>query len=356
MYKNQSHAEIAVLETEHQQLTEIETIFKPRKTFNEYALDGLSGYLVELRSTGMSSSEIYFYLRQCKLPFTKIDLFNYLSKVIDPLLDQSNCKEKSIQELRIKFIENGLRTALHEGKEISVFYQPQIDAQTGVVCGAEALLRWEHQGENISPVEFIPVAERTDLIIDLGRWALRNACKEAKRWRNLGLGKRNKITVGVNVSTKQCTTSLPHIVSEALNEADLQADDLDLEITESFSIDEGSREILKKLKLQGVSLSLDDFGTGYSCLAVLHELPLNTIKIDRAFVSRLNASKKSALLIKTISDLARNFGMRTLAEGVETEIQANRLRELGCDALQGFLYSPALSSDDFVNYVRALDN
>ncbi len=238
-------------------------------------------------------------------------------------------------------LELALRRALAR-HEFVLHYQPQVDATTGAVIGAEALIRW-HDPERglVPPVEFIPIAEETNLIAGIGEWVLHTACAEAARW-------PAHLYVAVNLSPVQFRDPrLFSIVESALQESGLPGDRLELEITETALIeDEGAvRKLLLDFKALGVRISLDDFGTGYSSLGHLRRLPLDKIKIDRSFTSRLPDDRDSAAIVRAVVSLGQNLGITTTAEGVETEAQRAFVANEGCDQIQGYFFSRPLAAD-----------
>jgi EAL domain-containing protein (putative c-di-GMP-specific phosphodiesterase class I) len=251
---------------------------------------------------------------------------------------------------RTASIEKGLRKSLDEGRGFVLHYQPQVNMYTGHVVGAEALIRWECNGTLVNPAEFIPVAEGSNLIVGIGEWALREACREAKRWKMLGLGGEQGIKIGVNLSVKQFSDELPGVVHGVLCDTGLSTNLLGLEITESFLADKRSLYLLHELSNNGIHLSIDDFGTGYSCLSQLNSMPLDTIKIDRSFVVGLEQARSTAPVVEAIINLAHKYDMTTLAEGVETEAQAESLKQMGCSVCQGYLYSRPLPAAEFVQF------
>jgi diguanylate cyclase (GGDEF)-like protein/PAS domain S-box-containing protein len=242
-------------------------------------------------------------------------------------------------------ISNRLRGAL-ERNEFQLHYQPQCHATTGEIVGVEALLRWCNQGENLSPSDFVPLLEETGLIISVGRWVLETACSQAAAWHRAG----HKLRISINISARQIQTGgLTRLVKEILeNNPDLPANSVRLEITESLLIDTigHTAKRIRKMTDLGVSFSLDDFGTGYSSLSYIHELPITEIKIDRAFVNRLQDNKSSAALVKTIVAMAQSFQAETVAEGVETREQLNILAEIGVDLVQGYLFGKPMPAED----------
>jgi diguanylate cyclase (GGDEF)-like protein/PAS domain S-box-containing protein len=245
-------------------------------------------------------------------------------------------------------LENDLRRAV-ERDEVIVHYQPIIALDTGHVSGFEALARWRHPERGlISPIEFIPVAEETGLIIPLGAWVLEEACREARRWQERA-GQSHPPCLNVNLSGKQfAQPDLYARVVQALDESGLDARFLRLEITESVVMEnaEATNATLQQLRELGVRLVVDDFGTGYSSLSYLQRFPISSLKIDRSFVSRMCDSEENSEIVRTIIALARNLDMDVVAEGVETEEQLAQLRALGCGYAQGFLFSQAVSADE----------
>jgi diguanylate cyclase (GGDEF)-like protein len=234
-------------------------------------------------------------------------------------------------------LEIDLRQAIIEGG-FEVYYQPIVDLRSNQVSGCEALLRWRHPERGmISPAEFIPVAEETGLINQLGEWVLTTACAEAATW-------PDKVKLAVNVSPVQFgTDTLALKVVAALASSGLSAGRLELEITEAVLIrdDEAALAILHQLRAVGVRIALDDFGTGYSSLSYLQRFPFDKIKIDRCFVTDIERSGGSSSIVQAVVNIATARNMTTTAEGVETEQQKASLRALGCTEMQGFLFSPA---------------
>ncbi|MBR1133925.1 bifunctional diguanylate cyclase/phosphodiesterase [Bradyrhizobium iriomotense] len=235
-------------------------------------------------------------------------------------------------------LELDLRQALPRG-EFEVHYQPLVDLAANVVTGCEALLRWRHPERGmVSPADFIPVAEDTGLIGEIGEWVLRQACLEAASW-------PGNIHIAVNVSPVQFRSrSLALKVAAALAESGLAPGRLELEITETVLIrdDEEALTILQQLRELGVRIALDDFGTGYSSLSYLHRFPFDKIKIDRSFISDIGEPEDSSPIVQAVVHMAAARRMATTAEGVETEAQREVLRQLGCSQMQGWLFSPAV--------------
>lgn len=249
-------------------------------------------------------------------------------------------------------LDRDLRLALELG-QIQVHYQPLADLATGAVCAAEALLRWNHPGHGlIPPARFIPIAEETGVIEPLGQLVLAQACRQLKAWEASGLALQR---LGVNVSPRQFRRpGLVEFVRDTVRESGIDPGKLELEITEGMLVErtEAAGETLAALEALGVKIALDDFGTGFSSMAYLTRIPVNTIKIDRVFVSGLGRGPDSEAIVAAIIALSRALGKRTVAEGVETGEQLAILRRLRCDMIQGFLVSPALPADDFAAFAR----
>lgn len=239
---------------------------------------------------------------------------------------------------RLIELDARLRQALEAG-ELQMYYQPIIAGDGARVVSFEALMRWHPaDGPSIPPTEFIPAAENSGLIVQLGDWAIEQVCRQLASWRR---ERRPDVSVAVNLSARQCSTGeLPGLVRSALKRNDVPPECLILEITESLLMEQGgeSRRVLEQLRQLGVGLAIDDFGTGYSSLAYLRNLPVNMLKIDRGFVDSLDRADTDRALIEVILSVARIFGLIVVAEGVETATQLEVLRELGCDRFQGFLF------------------
>ena len=244
-------------------------------------------------------------------------------------------------------METKLRRALERG-EFVLHFQPQMDLPGGRLIGAEALVRWRQEGERlIPPGQFIPLAEETGLIVPLGEWVLREACRQWARWRREG---RPSITLAVNISPRQFRQQdLAQVVARILAETGVPAAALELELTESALMNPGvdTEATLRELKGLGVSLAIDDFGTGYSSLAYLKRFPIDRLKIDQSFVRDISRDASGDELVSTIITLGRNLKLQVLAEGVETPEQRDFLALKGCDACQGYLFSRPLPAAEF---------
>jgi diguanylate cyclase (GGDEF)-like protein/PAS domain S-box-containing protein len=237
-------------------------------------------------------------------------------------------------------IETDLRRAI-ERHELRLHYQPIISLRTRQVTGFEALIRWAHpQRGMISPAEFVPVAEETGLITPMGWWVLQESCRQMQQWHEQ-FPISQPLIVNVNLSSKQFSPYLVDQISQILEETKLPPQYLKLEITESILMEnaESAVSTLSQLKKLGTLLAIDDFGTGYSSLNYLHRFPIDTLKIDRSFISKVDADGEQLAIARTIITLAWNLGMEVVAEGVETMKQLAQLRSLQCDYAQGFLFS-----------------
>jgi diguanylate cyclase (GGDEF)-like protein len=240
-----------------------------------------------------------------------------------------------------------LRKAI-ERQELQLHYQPRIDASTGEIVGAEALIRWNHpQMGWISPVRFIPIAEERGLINEIGQWVLTQACRQNRSWQDMGL---KAIPIGVNVSALQLIDlEFAHKVASILESSGLAPEYLELELTESVVMRQPDLVIstLGKLKALGLALSIDDFGTGYSSLSYLKKLPLDKLKLDQSFVRELPFDEDNAAIVKAILLMAQALKLTVIAEGVETQAQLDFLRAHQCDQIQGYYFSKPLSANEF---------
>lgn len=247
-------------------------------------------------------------------------------------------------------LENDLRKAL-ERNEIEVYYQPQVDAKTLLLTGAEALARWKHPTVGyVTPGVFIPIAESTGLIVDIGRFVLQTAVQDAEKWQAFGF---DCLQIGVNLSGRQFTHSdLMKDIQSVLNATSLPASCIDLEITESLAMSNADQNIsiLKGLKAMGVSLSIDDFGTGYSSLAYLQSFPIDTIKVDRSFVLNL-ATAEGKAIVKTILAMAESLQLNVVVEGVEEDFQVEFFQNKHCQVFQGFKFGKPMNSDSFLAFL-----
>ncbi len=249
-------------------------------------------------------------------------------------------------------LERSMKDALKHG-QFELFYQPQVRLPDYQLIGAEALVRWRHAELGvIAPDKFIPVAEETGLIVPIGEWVLRRACDQMREWQDEGMA---PLRIGVNISGRQFReVDLANVVASAIQNANINPHFLDLELTESMLMADGEAtlRVLRALADLGVHLSIDDFGTGYSSLAYLKRFPVNTVKIDRAFVRDLDHDEDGRAIANAIISLAHSLSMNTIAEGVETEMQATLLASHGCDEIQGYMIGRPMPAADFRTFVK----
>jgi len=247
-------------------------------------------------------------------------------------------------------LENDLRKALSQ-HEIEVFFQPQVDAQTLIPTGAEALVRWRHPVHGmILPYKFIPIAESNGLIIEIGQYVLEQAIKQTEKWHEMGF---SDLVIGANLSSRQFSNpTLSEDIGTLLLDSTLDAKYLDLEITESLAMSRADKNIriLNNLKKLGVSISIDDFGTGYSSLAYLHSFPIDTIKIDRSFILNMETQEGQAI-VKTILAMAKSLKLRVVAEGIEKQFHVDFFQKNRCQIFQGFKFGKPMPADAFTNYL-----
>jgi diguanylate cyclase (GGDEF)-like protein len=249
-------------------------------------------------------------------------------------------------------LENDLRKAI-ERHQLELHYQPKVDVLSGATTGMEALVRWRHPVRGlIMPNDFIPLAEETGLIIPLGQWVLREACRQNKAWQDQGL---RPLRVAINISGVQLRhDDLADNVARALRESGLEPRFLEIEITESVVMQNasGAVALLDRLSQMGIHLAVDDFGTGYSSLSYLKRFPLNTLKIDASFIRDLSSDKNDAVIVQAIIALAHSLRLQVVAEGVEQDAQLGFLRSFGSDQYQGYLHSKPLPANEFERLLR----
>ena len=256
------------------------------------------------------------------------------------------------ESIKQVFSENKLRGAI-ERCELRVFYQPKVEAETGRISGMEALVRWEHPELGLVPPDgFIPLAEDTRLIVPIGEWVLKTACAQTKKWMEQGLVPQR---VAVNFSAHQFhDPDLLETIRNALNEVGLEGCHLEVEITETTLMRdvEAAAGLLSNLREEGITIAIDDFGTGYSSLRYLREFPVNTLKIDRSFVSDITVDRDAAEIASAIISMAKSLRLRVVAEGVENQEQWDFLRDRGCDEIQGYVISKPVPAREFEELLK----
>lgn len=260
---------------------------------------------------------------------------------------------ESAEEARERFtIQQGLRLAI-DRQELELHFQPVVDVSKGLLVGAEALLRWRHpQIGLVGPARFIPILEDSDLTREIGLWVLNNACREARRWRDDGLG---ELSMALNFSARQLRDAdLATVVERTLRRHQLPPEVLEIELTETAAAEDAdtTRMLFGALRNLGVRIAIDDFGSGYSSLSYLKNLPFDKLKIDREFVCDVHLRRDSQAICRSLVELSRGLGIAILAEGVEKLEEVETLERLGCAMFQGFYFSRPLPAVDFVNYAR----
>jgi EAL domain-containing protein (putative c-di-GMP-specific phosphodiesterase class I) len=250
-------------------------------------------------------------------------------------------------------LEHELRGAPKRG-ELRTDYQPIVDTGDGRIVGVEALVRWVHPSRGlVMPSVLVPLAERSGLITEIGRWVLEHACPEQRRWRNRP--QADELTMSINVSAHQLMSQdYAATVAAILSASNTDPELVTLEVTESVFVQDSERAlvVLRELKLIGVRLALDDFGTGYSSLNYLRQFPIDIVKIDRGFVADLDHDRASHAIVVAMVAMAHMMGMKVVAEGVETIEQHAELASLGCDSCQGYYFAPPMPADDFDTLLR----
>jgi diguanylate cyclase (GGDEF)-like protein len=249
-------------------------------------------------------------------------------------------------------LENSLRHAL-EREEFLLHYQPKVNIRTGQIIGLEALIRWEHPELGlVSPATFIPLAEETGLIVEIGTWVMKTACAQTVKWHQAGLA---PLSCAVNLSARQLfQPDLVNVVAQVLEQTQLEPHFLELEVTETTAVKyiDLTQGLLRQMQDMGVHIAMDDFGTGYSSLNYLKQLPLNTLKIDQSFIRDLKPNSKDIEIIKAVISLGHGLNLTIVAEGVESEVQLELLRDLNCNIIQGYFFSPPLPVDKMTEMLQ----
>ncbi len=266
----------------------------------------------------------------------------------EPTYFSEEMNQKANERFRI---ENELRHALAHG-ELLLYHQPKVSLRSGRIVGAEALTRWQHPRHGLlTPGNFVPVAEETSLILELGEWVLHEACRQIRAWQDQGL---QMPPLAVNLSARQFDKHLPRRLDHLLSQHGVRPQQLKLEITESLMV-RGADEvtpIMNELAAMGLGIALDDFGTGYSSLAYLKKFPITTLKIDRSFVVGIPTQSNDCAIARAIVTMGQQLRQEIVAEGVENREQMQFLRDLGCDQLQGYLFSPPVPAERYAHMVQ----
>ncbi|MBD0388835.1 MAG: EAL domain-containing response regulator [Nostoc sp. C3-bin3] len=291
-------------------------------------------------------------------PFTRAEL---LSAIINRLEKHATLKRylsppsvtKNLSP-KMQLLEISLHRAIKQNnfQEFEIYYQPIIDIASGKIVAAESLLRWQSPELGlIYPTEFISLAESTGLIVPIGKWVLKNVCKQIKSWRDAGI---YSLTVAVNLSVIEFNQpDFIHNIVNFIAMNNLEPNDLELELTESMIMQDVNSAIATMSKLQslGINIAIDDFGTGYSSLIYLKNLPINTLKIDRYFIHNVANDPQKSAITQALIQMAHNLNLDVIAEGVETESELAFLREHNCNSMQGFLFSRPLPAAEFENFL-----
>ena len=264
-------------------------------------------------------------------------------------------KQQNKETLELLELENELRHAI-ENNELTLHYQPKVNLHEGMIYSVESLVRWNHPERGlVSPGTFIPLAEATGMIGNIGYWIMRAACEQCKVWQD----KNINIKIAVNLSVDQFNDkNLYKNIVEIIDDTDANVDFLELEVTESLTIEDIDKtiDILTKFRDKGLSITIDDFGTGFSSMSYLQKLPINKLKIDKSFIDNVHLDDDSASIVRAIVGLAHNLSLSVVAEGVEVKAQYDFLKSLGCDEIQGFYFSKPLPEDELLKHVLSQNN
>ncbi|NVZ39062.1 EAL domain-containing response regulator [Pseudomonas sp. 21615526] len=307
-------------------------------------LSGLETGAEEFISKPVERVELWLRVRNLLRLKAHGDRLKNHSQLLEQQLQhhQNESSRLNVHDLARLDLEKALRLAV-EREEFVLHYQPKVELANGQVCALEALLRWDRPGyDAVSPAVFIPILESQGLIVTLGRWVIDNVCRQIAAWQSGTVG---AVEVSVNVSGHQLIEGdLIADIAQSLAQAGVEAHWLEVELTEGSLMENTQHTIasLQRLRAMGVKISIDDFGTGYSSLAYLRRFPIDTLKIDIAFIREVTSNPQDAAITRTIIELAHSLKLRVVAEGVETQAQLEFLREAGCDQIQGYLFSRPL--------------
>jgi EAL domain-containing protein (putative c-di-GMP-specific phosphodiesterase class I)/FixJ family two-component response regulator len=307
-------------------------------------LSGLETGAEEFISKPVERVELWLRVRNLLRLKAHGDRLKNHSQLLEQQLQhhQNESSRLNVHDLARLDLEKALRLAV-EREEFVLHYQPKVELANGQVCALDALLRWDRPGYGaVSPAVFIPILESQGLIVTLGRWVIDNVCRQIAAWQSGTVG---AVEVSVNVSGHQLIEGdLIADIAQSLAQAGVEAHWLEVELTEGSLMENTQHTIasLQRLRAMGVKISIDDFGTGYSSLAYLRRFPIDTLKIDIAFIREVTSNPQDAAITRTIIELAHSLKLRVVAEGVETQAQLEFLREAGCDQIQGYLFSRPL--------------
>jgi EAL domain-containing protein (putative c-di-GMP-specific phosphodiesterase class I) len=295
------------------------------------------------RAKELGSNNFQFYTREMNASVEeKLVLLEGLRRALDATLADDAVDDP-----------DAVPAAYSPAGRFHLVYQPKVDLRTGRIFGVEALIRWRHPEHGlVRPDRFIGLAEESGLIVGLGEWVVRTACRQAQLWRAAGL---DPLTVSVNVSARQFEEKrLVERIAGALRDTGLPPSSLELEVTESLLMRDLNQAVerMRELKEMGVSLSIDDFGTGYSSLSALKSFPISTLKIDKSFVAELADNTDDQAIAMAVISLGHKLNLRVIAEGVETEQQCAFLRANDCDEMQGYLFSPPVPAERITEMLR----
>jgi diguanylate cyclase (GGDEF)-like protein len=281
------------------------------------------------------------------------DTAMYCAKALGKAQSQVFDTKMHTRALTLLEIESDLRRAM-DREEFDVHYQPIVSLESGRISGFEALVRWSHPERGlISPADFIPIAEETGLVIQIDRWVLKQACLQMRKWQE-ALPVTRRMKISVNLSCKQfMQPTIVEQILETLRETGLDPCNLKLEITESVMMERGdyAMSVLEQLSKAGIELSLDDFGTGYSSLSYIHHFPVSTLKIDQSFIKRIGGEQNGEI-VRAVVALARNLGLEVVAEGIETVMQLDQLKALGCEQGQGYYFSEPVDEQSATELIQ----
>lgn len=346
------------------QLNESQFALISQHQVSKVSLENLTFKILQVAQRSIATSYGEFFVELdfgfCLSPEHSVDRGSLLKHAHAALAEASTDEHQHFSLFDISFAQkiehsanliDKLRQVIDK-EELFLVFQPQLHLATNRVTGIETLVRWQHEGNIVSPVDFIPLAEQSGLIVPIGEWILNQACLLAKQLVDLG---HHDIVVAVNVSPRQFShPSFSASVYQALAQSCLSAKNLELEITEGVFMhnETATLEVLHELKSSGISLSIDDFGTGYSSLSYLKRLPIDKLKIDQSFIRDCHNNEEDRVIVKTIVELGKSLGLSLIAEGVEEAVHVDFLQSLQCDEIQGYWYSRPLEAQQLLEFMK----